>query len=161
MARNPYDRRNPDRAGIPDGRMMANIGSGPGTERDRRFGLTIEDLHAIAWNARHRGMSEAHMEHAEALAVARQSAWQEGYGAAMVDGRDAVLEQIDRLYGEHVRAEIEKAGKLLAVAETEPRKVSKQQLVLALDNARDTLRDLVDAHHRGFTQPVRVDARFG
>lgn len=157
---NPYDRRGRverNHAGMEMSDISyANRGIGvPLGGVSYLGGLHVDDLHAVAASAASRGRAEAQHElreeHYRESFNGRRQAWDEGREIGVRVGNAELIDRIDKLYGDISRDVTELTAKTLMSFKEEPGKVTKQDLVHALNQAHALLQNLIAAHHHGFS----------
>lgn len=148
MAKNPYDRRRGSRER--DGMMGMTAGIAP----PRESPVAFEDLEALAYSARRRGLRESESRHEHELRQARREGWDEGREAGVDDGRDELLRRIDERFGEEVRAAIKASREMLEAFNADERKVPKRELAERVERHAILLDWLVHAHHGSFFEEL-------
>lgn len=130
-ASNPYERRrrNPHahtlQAGYADGGIFPY---GP-----QRSTVEFEDLEAMVGQAAARGRRQAAELAPERERQARYEAWAEGHEVGISDGEAELLRRIEARAADEIRAAYKATREILAVAEDDPRRVTKAELLERLE----------------------------
>jgi hypothetical protein len=151
MPLNPYDRRRREMFANADASIM---GMGMTAGGPRESPVRFEDIEALVYNAQRRGHRERDDELLDREHAGRRQGWDEGYAAGEDGGRVALLGQIEDLCGADTHAAFTKAEEALRTFERDPKKVSREDLAVALRATHAALGNVIANHHNGFSGPL-------